>query len=147
MMTLKIKENGLIEFDKEKTVSTATVEVGLTEYDIDNIMVTAIEGGIGYWARLENTKEGWEEKPSNVPSAQWATNLLLQGKEVVFSDAELSDEKDPEYFFPSLTLEGLTKGYALNYKNRPWDSDIENGDSTTCDCIVQYAIFGELVYG
>jgi hypothetical protein len=144
---LKMNKFGVVDFDNSEVVATAKIEIGLTASDVDNIMVTAIEGGIGYWARLENDTDEWKDKPENISSAQWATHLLLQGKFVLFSDSEIFDESDPDYVHPPLTLEGLAKGYALNHKKRPWDSSIENGDATTCDCIVQYAIFGELVYG
>jgi hypothetical protein len=46
----------VLTFDEKKVVATATIQKQLTESDIENIMVTAIEGGIGYWAILCNEK-------------------------------------------------------------------------------------------
>lgn len=140
-MKYEIKENGLIDFSKEDVAGKVKVEMDLTDYAIDCIICNAIEGGIGYWACLNNTGEDWEKKPKGVPASTWATVLLLEGKGVEFEDQEDGDKKH------TLTLKKLLKGYGLNYKNRPHDNDWENGDATTADCIIQYALFGEVVYG
>jgi hypothetical protein len=139
-MGYEIKDNGLMEFDKEKIVGVAKVEMPLTEYDIDNIMVSAIEGGIGYWACLVNNTPEWADKPKNIASSQWATKLLLEGNKVLFED-----EEDGKKL--TLTLDKLIKGFEKNFKERPWDNDLEKGDANTSDCIVQYSLFGEVVYG
>jgi hypothetical protein len=44
-------------------------------------------------------------------------------------------------------LNGILKGIAQNAKERAWDADHRNGDATTADAIIQYAMFGEIVYG
>lgn len=139
---LKIKENGLIEFDEKKVVGTYTNVIEVTEEDVDNIIVTALEGGIGYWARLHRAKEFMESKPENVANSQWTTHWLLSGKSLPISDAE---EDEPEKF--DLTLESLINGIKLNKKERPFDSDLDNMDGTTADCIIQYALFGKIVFG
>ena len=38
-----------------------TVEKILTVEDMDDIMTTALEGGIGYWACLDNSTPEWEK--------------------------------------------------------------------------------------
>lgn len=131
----------MLEFSKEKVVGKAVVEMELTENDIESIMVNGLEGGINYWAGLDNTGENWDLKPKGEPLSTWATKLLLEGKEVKFYDLEDEDE------LWILTLEKLVKGFSLNYIHRPKDNSIEDGDATTCDCIIQYALFNELVYG
>lgn len=119
----------------------------LTERDIETIMVNGLEGGIGYWAILNNSGENWVDKPRNEPSSMWATKLLLEGKEVEFYDneGELGEFEEEETWY--LTLENLIKGYDLNFKHRRFDSNLEEGDATTCDCIIQYALFNKIVYG
>lgn len=130
-----------LQFDEKKVVGTATITKNITEKDVENIMVTAIEGGIGYWACLHNDKPEWKDKPKTEPSSMWATKLLIEGKEVIFTDTE---EEEGEWV---LTLEKLIKGYQLNCVERPFDCDLEQGDATTADCIVQYALFDKVVYG
>lgn len=130
----------MLEFSDKKVVGTVEVPLSLTENDIENIMVTAIEGGIGYWACLNNVGKDWDKKPKGEPVSTWATKLLLEGKTLRFVDEEEAKEV-------YLTLDSLVEGYRLNYIKRPWDNSIENGDVTTADCIVQFAVFGEVLYG
>jgi hypothetical protein len=137
-----MSEMEFIEFSDKKIVGA--YEKPLTESDVDAIISTALEGGIGYWARLDTSTPGWEDKPDNNFTSEWVTKMLLEGREVKFEDAEDEEEDCSEWV---LTLEKLIKGINLNTKNRDWDCDIDNGDATTMDCIIQYALFGEVVYG
>lgn len=130
-----------IEFDSEKVVGTAQVEIPLTAKDINTIMVTAIEGGIGYWAVLDNTTPDFKNKPSDTYTSEWVTQLLIDGKTVEFYDVEDEDERW------TLDLTKLIKGYAQNFKERPHDNSLEDGDATTSDCIIQYALFNKIVFG
>lgn len=132
----------MLEFTK-KVVGTAKIELALTEEDIETIIVNGLEGGIGYWAGLDNTGEAWEAIPKDEPYSTWATKILLEGGTVKLYDVE-DAEDDTDW---TLTLDKIIKGFELNYKERPHDNDIENGDATTYDCIIQYAIFGEVVFG
>lgn len=129
----------MLEFS-DKVVGTVKVELPITEKDIENIIVTCFEGGSNYWMGL-NDIPNWEEKPKNEPISTWATKMLLDGKTIEFYDIEDSTE------IWQLTKDKLIRGILLNCKNRPHDCDLENGDATTCDCIMQFALFGEVVYG
>lgn len=135
------EELGMLEFDDKKVVGKAKIEVELTEDDIGNIMINGLEGGIGYWAGLNNSGSLWEEKPKGEPLSTWATKIILEGHSVKFYDVE-DEEEEWE-----LTLEKLINGYAQNFKERPFDNNVEEGDAITVDCIIQYALFGKLVYG
>lgn len=119
-------------------VAVAKVERRLTEQDIESIMVGGMEGGIGYWAGVDNTE--WK-KPITEPNSMWATKLLLDGEKVVFYDVEDYEEQW------SLDLEKLIKGYELNFNKRAWDCSLEDGDAGTYDAIIQLALFGKIVYG
>lgn len=132
----------MLEFDKKKVVGTVTIKKELTETDIENIIVTAFEGGSNYWMGLDNSSEDMQAKPKGEPYSTWITKLILEGKSVKLFDIEESDD-DSDWV---ITLEKLIKGFELNYVNRPHDNDLENGDATTADCILQYALFGEIVY-
>ena len=50
--------------------------VRLTDEDIEDIVVTALEGGIGYWACLDNTGKEYEEAPEDEPVSITATKIL-----------------------------------------------------------------------
>ncbi len=131
----------MLEFSNTKVVGKILIEKPLTEYDIENIIVTGFEGGIGYWSVIDNTGLNWIDKPKGEPTSTWATQLLLDGKSIRLFDVEDEDEGW------LLTLDNLIEGYRLNYINRPHDNDLENGDATTADCIIQYALFGKVVFG
>ena len=66
--------------------------------------------------------------------------ILEGGKSIWMCD----DEEDKKY---ELTLLNLLNGIALNCKNRPYDCDIDNGDAETMDCIIQYSLFEDVIYG
>ena len=53
-------------------------------------------------------------------------------------------EEDEKY---ELTLEKLLNGIKLNTENRPDDCDIDDGDANTMDCIIQYGLFGDIIFG
>ena len=67
--------------------------------------------------------------------------ILEGGKSIWFIDAE------DDYERYELTLDKLLNGIALNAKNRPHDCDIDNGDGITMDCIIQYALFDDVIFG
>lgn len=117
------------------------IKIEITENDIESIIVGSFEGGSNYWLGLNNTGEDWGVKPKSEPSSIWAVKLLLEGKTVSLYDIE--DESE-EW---ELTLDKILAGIAMNQKKRPHDCNIEDGDAETMDCIIQYALFNQLVYG
>lgn len=131
----------MLEFSEKKVVGTITVPQEITESDIENIIVSAIEGGTNYWMGTDNSKPEFDDKPKDEPMSTWVTKLILEGQTVTFYDIEDEDEQW------TLTLEKLLNGIKLNAINRKFDSDLENMDAITSDCIVQYALFNEVVYG
>ena len=137
-----VSDYDLIQWDNKQPIAWAKIVMPLTANDIDSIVCGAIEGGIGYWARIDRGKTNhWVEKPKNITASDWVTVLLLNGVPVWFHDCE-----DPEEKW-ELTLAKLQKGFELNYMHRPHDCDLDNADASTYDCIIQYALFGKLVYG
>jgi hypothetical protein len=133
----------LLEFSRKTIVGSVNIQKDLTEGDIETIIVNGFEGGIHYWAGVDNTGELWDNKPDDVALSQWATKLVLEGHGVKLYDVE--EEEDDDNWV--LTLDNILEGYRLNFQKRKFDNDIENGDATTYDCIIQYALFGELVFG
>lgn len=131
----------MLQFSQDKIVEKGNIELSLTENDVETIIVTSLEGGSGYWLGLDNTTDGWADKPKDEPASTWATHLLINGHTL-----HLFDVEDPEEKW-TLTLEKLMEGYKLNFIERPHDNNLDNGDAVTSDCIMQYALFGELVYG
>lgn len=125
-----------------RIIGNYTTQINVTEQEVEDIMAGAIEGGINYWAGLLRDSL-WSDKPSDEPASTWSSKLLLEGYGLSFYDRE--DGDNSELF--RLNLEKLLCGIEMNAKYRPEDSDLEQADAQTYDCIIQYALFGEIVYG
>lgn len=128
------------KFPEDKIVGYFVRKTNVTANDVETIIVNALEGGSDYWCGIERTNI-IAMKPKGIPYSTWIANALIEGESVMFHDVEDEQEKF------TLTLDKLIKGIELNAQNRSWDSDIHNGDASTADCILQYALFGKLVYG
>ena len=116
------------------------IEIELHEEDIENIVVTALEGGIDYWASLET--EPWFAEGQGPVSVQ-AVRQLLSGQSIRFCDAEDMTTGDDWVLTLDKLLAGIKQGLESEARNL---SDIEF-DAANADCIIQYALFGKLVFG
>lgn len=131
------------EFSHKDVIGSYERKVNISSNDIETVIVNSFEGGSNYWLGLDadNKESVWGDKPNGIPYSTWATQMLLEGKTLHLYDREEESEKF------TLTLEQLIEGFRLNAENRPFDCDLDNADATTSDCILQYGIFGKIVYG
>ena len=130
----------MLEFSDEVVIGKVNIQVDITENDIENVVVGAIEGGCRYWMGIDNTKPEFKDKPKDEPLSTWCARLLLDGKTVELYDIEDKKEKF------ELTLVKLLEGLQQNATERPKHNDKENWDADDADCIFQYALFKEIVY-
>ena len=115
--------------------------VELTQQDIDDIMVAALEGGINYWCD-EAAVEGGEYL------GKYASDQISRGGTLLLHDTD-------EDAYRKLDLEKFLKGFKLWLENggdqygavQGHEVDCCNIDAGCADEIVQYALFGEVVYG
>ena len=123
---------------EKKFTVRAQIEVNLSQQDIDDIMVTALEGGINYWCR--------RAKVVGEHLGAAASDQISRGGSLILYDAESSDKWE-------LTLEKFLNGVKLYFEqgchvqvedNAIDTCDIDAGDA---DCIIQLAIFEEVVFG
>lgn len=121
----------------------------LTEEDIENLMCSALCGGIGYWAVLDNSTPEFERMPEDERIDTWTAKLLMDGETICFLDAE-----DHEVMW-TLRMNMLLNGIRL-YIEKGYDrwgafsnGEVEMGqvDAEAADMIVQLALFGEILYG
>lgn len=116
-------------------------DVTLTQQDIDDIMVSALEGGINYWCR---EAEVVEEKRC----AEWGHEQITHDGGLILHDAESNDKWE-------LTREKFLEGFKLWLENggdkygAVSNGEVDCGeiDAECADSIIQYAIFGEVIYG
>lgn len=120
------------------------IEFDYNEDDMVDIISSAVYD-IGYWCVIDNTTDDWqcvsEELPSDSTFEDVMWTLLKTGRCVRLEDAE--DEDGPW----ELTLEKLHDGIRLTIQNGHWTGNMDDIDGFVGDCIFQYALFGELVYG
>lgn len=118
------------------------MEIILSQEDIDDIMCGALEGGITYWCRRAEVVGEY--------LGEYGSEQISRGGVLKLHDREA--EKIYE-----LTKEKFLKGVALWAKNPVGCSCMEqidgkikidtcNADAVVCDAIIQYAVFGEVIY-
>ena len=107
--------------------------VKVTQQDIDDIMVAALEGGIDYWCQ---EAEVIEEKRV----ADWGHEQIARGGVLILHDAESDDKWELDLWIQN----GDDRYHALQ---KDGTLDCCEIDSDMADMIVQYAIFGEVQFG
>lgn len=129
---------GAREVEKVHEVK-AELHFKVTQQDIDDIMVSVLEGGINYWCRKAEVVGGKY-------LGEYASDQISRGGSLMLYDIESSDKWE-------LTLEKFLAGLKMYVENGGagcvWDEAIDTGeiDGYAADNIVQYALFGELVFG
>ena len=133
---------------KGKHEVRAEIKLALSDQDIEDLMVTALESGIGYWACLDNRSDTFRDAPDDEPVSITASKILLNGGGLTFLDDE---DHSIEWV---LTLKKLLSGVKLYLETDCGPGCIENGviecgmiDAEAADMIFQFALFGELIYG
>lgn len=124
----------------------------LTKELLEDVMVTALEGGIGYWACLLNDTPEWEEydeKFPDEPTSVVAAYMLWDGKNISFEHDY--DETMDEPAVCSINLKDLERAcdqfkrvYHQTVQERIDNSEFDSDDA---DVIIQFACFGEVIYG
>lgn len=142
LATSILGEPKVLRKDSQSYKVSVNREVSLTNQDIDDIMCAALEGGINYWcASAEIREEDY--------LGEYAHEQISRGGSLSLYDAE----DDMTY---TLTLDDFLRGFALACKNGYGDTgewiidnkvDACNIDAEAADIIVQYALFGDIVYG
>lgn len=117
------------------------ISIVLTQEDIDDIMVGSLEGGSNYWCeRVEVLEEYYGE---------YASEQISRGGSLRFFDIETDDFWDLtlEKFLNGVKL-WLESGAAFRWNAVTVENKLDCGciDAIQADSIVQYALFGEIVF-
>jgi hypothetical protein len=118
---------------------------------LENIFVTALEGGSNYWYYL--SEHAVNIIRSYVPSGvekclSVAIFMAIElGAEVPINDAEDEDEVLGE-----LSMENIATRLQKLYDDTNYSSSLEleiqgNGDAYSSDVVFQYLVMGEIVFG
>lgn len=119
---------------------TARKTIKVSAQDIDDIVGTAFDGGITYWCS--------NAEPVGEFLGKCASEQISRGGVVRLYDSESDDVYE-------LTLEKMLRGIRLWIENEHDVYGVMDGDELDCcnvdadvaDAMIQYALFGELVYG
>ena len=119
-----------------KKIGQVRKVIDVTTKNLDEILVGAFEGGSNYWLSKVRVKD------KDYKGGKYASDVIGLGGELILTTTE--GEKH------TLTQEKMIKGIQIyldstNLQNFPFEET--NPDGFTYDNMVQYALFGELVYG
>lgn len=117
--------------------------------NINDLICTALEGGINYWCGNAEIVMNADKKTFAGVSAEdqsnvhYASEAIGYGGKLTLTDAEDEDESW------ELDLPKMLKGIKMycEDRNEPLSELIDNHDADTADSIIQYALFDEIVYG
>lgn len=111
-------------------------DLSLLDKDLDDIMCTALEGGISYWVASALPKD------TDYKGKDYAHEVISAGGILV-----IKEDTGEEY---ELDREKLLKGIELylDYAGYDTKDKINTGDidADGADCIIQFALFGEITY-
>ena len=138
--------NGKSEMSEKKFEVFAQIRAALTQQDIDDIMVSALEGGINYWCRRVVVQGDYLGEYDS-------EQISRGGKLAVWLDEPFEDDKTCYI----LDLNKFLSGFKLWLENSHSNCDVVDNidgsvdcgqiDATCADEIIQHALFGDLVFG
>ena len=108
--------------------------IKITEQDIDDIMITALEGGINYWCdSVEiNYNPANKEYASEIIAYGGELRLILEGAEWVLTR--------------EMIIGGIDKAMD-HFQYDCFEKFMDEYDATTADVVVQFALFDKIVFG
>jgi len=127
--------------------------------DLNDLICSALEGGINYWVRkavikLDADKNYFGVAPEDQDKVEYASDVVGYGGTLVLFNMESDDDgtdKTPIEYKKTwdLTQEKLLEGIKKHCVNRNivLKDLLDNHDADDADAVVQYAIFGEIVFG
>lgn len=119
----------------------AIINFTLSETDVDDIMVAALEGGISYWCRAAEVVGDY--------LGEYASEQISRGGKLKLHEVD----DDAVY---ELDIEKFIQGFKLWIENgddeygavkADGSVDVYKIDAEMADMIIQYAIFDEVVFG
>ena len=134
---------------KKYDVRTANGIIKVTEEDIEDIMCTALEGGINYWADYDRNDTEYLPyiESSDEPFSELCTKILLSGGWVWLID----EDRNYQWLTLDILLNGIRRwiegGYDMYGAVDGDELDCGSIDSECADCIIQITLFNDVVYG
>ena len=152
-------QHSLFKRDQTHHIQVQTI-ISVDPLFLDDVICTAVEGGIGYWSQVEKYK--WDNMAG--PGFTFADIIDIAEDYDEDEDGETTSEPPPRYkvdnetIHRALTLLGMANGGMLDtmYVSESFRSDIiqammekDTGeiDANMADSLVQIGLFGRVKYG
>jgi hypothetical protein len=122
------------------------IPVTITEEQIENIIVGALEGGSNYWYLIGEGIPPQDE--SGRTMSERITHEIINNPEYKLAIHDLEDEEGEPLGY--LTQEGMIKAFEIVATNYNWHYQNlinEEDDAETHDVFFQCAVMGEIVFG
>lgn len=134
------------DFTKDRYEIEFSCKKDVSENDLVNILSCALSDGCAYWCDdFDYSKSEYEEAKStlraskeNICFEEVLLQMLKEDKTLTLHDAE------EDRIYP-LTLDKLMRGIGKHISNGA-TRDIDNWDAEDADCVIQYALFDEIVF-
>jgi len=128
------------------------VPVEIDDELLGDIICTAFEGGSNYWINTIKVNHPEGAKPKGSPVCTWASDAINKNGSVMIFPRECDGDVH------TLNKLKLTTGLKMWVVNHPQSVtlvheygknyiDAGNIDADDADCILQYALFNEVVFG
>lgn len=115
------------------------VTVEFEDQDVEDILITAMEGGSNYWYYLDTAGKVFERSPEKSLTEDIITAVLEKGEEFDIYDIEEEDQ-----VLGKLSRENIERGIALCLKGGV--NPFQDMDAGTADVFFQCAVMGEVVF-
>lgn len=125
------------------TTRRINVTLEFPEEALQDIIITACEGGIGYWSQLESydyRETSFVLREMNEDETDWTGPKHILDHDVVAVGLE-------RIVSGVVTVSPDIRSSIMNELIEATKGGGFAGDTTDCDCIVQAGLFGEIIYG
>jgi len=139
--------------DNQKYTMNIEMPIRYDDQFLEDILVTALEGGSNYWIDkiVIQPKDPNQEKPAGMPKSIWMFEIIkYNGYLLIYNGDDIKLTR-------TLRMRDLQNGiekYIQCYKNDVLNIfcdgltlDAGQFDANMADCVLQYAVFNELIYG
>lgn len=155
-----------LKWNETCAILKPTIQVKITKEDVLDIICSAVNGRAGYWVKVDASKEDYAEAkkhlikqgkdPKDICYEEVFAQVLFDGKEMSFTDVE----KNETYFLSLDKLfvgirKTIEEGYYSHYNwyvpegdgFGEWQLNCCQVDSDVADAIIQFSLFGEVLFG
>lgn len=126
-----------------------TISKTISREILENIFITAIEGGSNYWYEIPDSE--YDKIMEVTTKGKSFSERLFEAVYDKGVDVDIHDLEEPEEKLGTLsmtTLQDRIQALSDSPHNWAWQREIEeNGDAETSDVVFQYLVMQDIVFG